>query len=299
VPHADEALKLASRRVRLAKELADLRAEAEQLAGTLLDEGLVHIDFDPAEVDGDYRPTVEVVGDIAAALWAINEQLTDSHRYGEIEAHTRVRDAVTREIEEDEATSDAYPLKPQRILADLRAEMADDDILISDVGAHKMWVARHYPTYVPNSCLISNGFCSMGIALPGGIAAKLLRPERRVVALSGDGGFLMNVQELATAARLGVAPVNLVWEDGGYGLIAWKQEVEFGRHFGTDFTPPDFLRIAEGFGCHAQRVEKPDDFRPVLREAFEITDRPSVIVVPVDYSENLKLTRRLGELVAH
>jgi acetolactate synthase-1/2/3 large subunit len=260
---------------------------------------LIHIDFTPAEVDGDYRPTVEVVGDIAAALWAVNEQVTDGHRYGEIEAHTRVRDALTREIEEDEAASDAFPVKPQRILADLRAEMADEDILISDVGAHKMWVARHYPTYVPNSCIISNGFCSMGIALPGGIAAKLVRPERRVVALSGDGGFLMNVQELGTAARLGVAPVNLIWEDGGFGLISWKQEVEFGRHFGTDFTPPDFLRIAEGFGCHAQRVEGASELRPAMREAFEVTDRPSVVVVPVDYSENVKLTRRLGQLVAH
>lgn len=263
---------------------------------------LLHIDFDPAEVDGAYRPTVEIVGDVAASLWAINEGVTDAHRYPDVEGHRRARASLSEEIAEagagaERATGD-FPMKPQRIMADLRAEMDDEDILISDVGAHKMWVARHYPTYSPGSCIISNGFCSMGIALPGGISASLVEPDRRVVALSGDGGFLMNMAEIATAVRLGVAPVNLVWEDNGFGLISWKQEVEFGRHFGTDFTTPDLVKISEGLGAHARRLESADELRPALKEAFDRRDRPSVIVVPVDARENVELTQRLGQLIA-
>lgn len=263
---------------------------------------LLHIDFDPAEVDGAYRPTVEIVGDVAATLWAMNEGLTEAHRFPDFDGHARARASLSAEIVDAGADAERetgdFPMKPQRILADVRAELDDEDILISDVGAHKMWIARHYPTYTPGSCLISNGFCSMGIAIPGGISAALVSPARRVVAISGDGGFLMNGPELATAVRLGVAPVNVVWEDNGYGLISWKQEVEFGRHFGTDFPTPDLVKISEGLGAHARRIEAAEELRPALKEAFDRTDRPSVIVVPVDYRENLKLTKRLGQLIA-
>ena len=263
---------------------------------------LLHIDFDPAEVDGAYRPTVEIVGDVAATLWAINEGLTDAQRFPDIDGHARARASLTSEIVEAgrgaEEESGDFPMKPQRILADIRAELDDDDVLISDVGAHKMWIARHYPTYTPGSCVISNGFCSMGIAVPGGVAAALVEPDRRIVAISGDGGFLMNGPELATGVRLGVAPVNVIWEDNGYGLITWKQEVEFGRHFGTDFPAPDLVKISEGLGAYARRLGSADELRPALKEAFDRTDRPSVIVVPVDYRENVKLTRRLGKLIA-
>ncbi len=263
---------------------------------------LLHIDFDPAEVDGAYRPTVEIVGDVAAALWAINEGLTAEHHYPDIALHHRVREALTAEITEAGAQAESetgdFPMKPQRILAELRAEMDDDDVLISDVGAHKLWIARYWPTYAPNSCLISNGFCSMGIALPGSISAALVHPEHRVCAVSGDGGFLMNAAELATATRLGVAPVNVVWEDNGYGMISWKMDTEFGRHFGTDFPAPDLVTIAEGLGCHARRIKSAEEFGPALKDAFSQTGRPSVIVVPVDYRENAMLTRRLGEVIA-
>ncbi|WP_433782866.1 acetolactate synthase large subunit [Actinomycetospora sp. CA-101289] len=263
---------------------------------------LLHIDFDPAEVDTSYRPTVEMVGDIAATLWAINEGLTDAHRFPDFDGHARARRNLTEEINDAGATAERetgdFPMKPQRILADLRAEMDDEDILISDVGAHKMWIARHYPTYAPNTCIISNGFCSMGIAVPGSVSASLVAGNRRIVAISGDGGFLMHGAELATATRLGVAPVNLVWEDNDYGLISWKQEVEFGRHFGTEFKTPDLVKISEGLGCHARRLGSADELRPALKEAFDRRDKPSVIVVPVDYSENVKLTKRLGQLIA-
>jgi acetolactate synthase-1/2/3 large subunit len=189
-------------------------------------------------------------------------------------------------------------MKPQRILHDLRLELDDNDILISDVGAHKMWVARHYPTYVPNTCIISNGFCSMAIAQPGSIGAQIVHRDRRVVGLQGDGGFLMNVQELATAAQYHLPVVQLIWEDSEYGLIRWKQMAEFHRTSHTAFVDPDFVKLAESFGAHAERVEAPADLRPALRRAFAHREGPSVIVVPVDYSENMKLTERLGEIIA-
>ncbi len=261
-----------------------------------IEKKVLHLDFQPAEVDTSYRPDVEVVGDLAGALWEINERLGTEHRK-EAGPFKAVREALYQELEKDHAEDSGFPVKPQRILADLRKEMADDDILISDVGAHKMWVARHYPTYVPNSCIISNGFCSMAIALPGSIGAKLVHPDRNVVGLMGDGGFLMNIQELATAAQYGVANVVMVWEDSEYGLIRWKQEAEFGKHSHIHFENPDLIELARAFGCFSQRVNAPDDLRPALREAFGVRDRPSVIVVPVDYSENMKLTERLGELV--
>ena len=259
---------------------------------------ILHIDFEPAEVDTAYRPHVEVAGDIAATLWAVNEELGD-HRYSYSGVFAKTRELLTYEIFEEHAQDAGVPMTPQRILVDLRAEMADEDILISDVGAHKMWIARHYATYQPNTCIISNGFCSMGVALPGGVGAKLVHPDRNVVALSGDGGFLMNVQELSTAVQHGIAPVNMVWEDGEYGLIRWKQEISYGRHSHTELTNPDLVKLAESFGCHAVRIASADGLRPALREAFAVTDRPSVIVVPVDYRENLKLTQRLGQEMPH
>ncbi|MEE8558966.1 MAG: acetolactate synthase large subunit [Myxococcota bacterium] len=257
---------------------------------------VLHLDFEPAEVDTKYRPDVEVVGDLAAGLWAINERVTAAHEKSP-PAFEDVREALYFELEQEYAKDTGFPLKPQRILADLRREMRDEDILISDVGAHKMWVARHYPTYTPGSCIISNGFCSMGIALPGAIGAKLVRADCKVVGLCGDGGFLMNVQELATAAQYEIPCVILVWEDSEYGLIRWKQEDQFGKHSHIHFKNPDLVELSRAFGCHAREVTSPDELRPALREAFGTTDRPSVIVVPVDYAENMKLTQRLGELV--
>ncbi len=261
------------------------------------DKNVLHIDFSPAEVDDHYRPEIEVVGDIAGSLWAINEGLTDAHKR-DVEEFATERRHILTELEY-EASSDHFPMKPQRILRDLREVMRDDDILISDVGAHKMWVARNYPAYQPNTCIISNGFCSMGIALPGAIAAKRLHPEKHIVGLCGDGGFLMNVQELATAVQYKIPAVFLVWEDNEYGLITWKQEAQFGAHSHTAFLNPDLVKLAESFGCRAARVEAAQDFVPILQAALADASRPSVVVVPVDYSENLKLTKRLGEILRH
>jgi acetolactate synthase-1/2/3 large subunit len=174
--------------------------------------------------------------------------------------------------------------------------MGPDDILLSDVGAHKMWIARYYHCHRPNTCLIPNGFCSMGFALPGAIAAKRAFPNRRVLSICGDAGFLMNVQEMETAVRLGCRIVVMVWEDHAYGLIAWKQQNEFGRHTDLSFGNPDFLKLADAFGWAGYRVEKSRELAGTLERAFG-EERPALVVIPIDYRENVKLTERLGNIV--
>jgi acetolactate synthase-1/2/3 large subunit len=186
-------------------------------------------------------------------------------------------------------------MRPQHIMHELRAVLRHDDVVVCDVGAHKLWMARMFPCETPNSCIVSNGFAAMGIAVPGAIAAKLLYPQRRVVAVTGDGGFMMNSQELETAVRLKLPLVILIWRDNGYGVIRWKQQVRFGRTSSVDFGNPDFVRYAESFGAAGYRVTAPTELRPILEQALQL-DVPAVIDCPVDDGENLRLTKRLQAL---
>ena len=253
---------------------------------------IIHIDFTPAEIDAHYQPSVEVVADVREALELLNGLVKgqkDPAPYHEL------RRCILEQLAEG-ADDDTFPIKPQRILRDLRRAMGREDILISDVGSHKLWIARTFPAYEPNSVLISNGLAAMGFALPAAVAAKLVHPERKVVAVSGDGGFLMNVQELETAKRLGLAIVNVIFRDGGYNLIQWKQQTRLGRESGVEFTNPDFEVLARAFGAKGFRVESARGLAPVLAEALAWPG-PSIVDVPVDYRENPKLTARLGQLV--
>lgn len=261
---------------------------------------VVHIDFTPAEIDQAYPVAVEVVADIADALWQINETLEQEHPdrlpLFDIEERTKLRSMIAEDLTA-EATDTGFPVKPQRILNDVRANMGPADIVLSDVGAHKMWIARYYQCDEPNTCLISNGFCSMGFALPGAIGAKLAMPDANVLAVCGDAGFLMNVQELETAARLQLNIVIMVWVDGEYGLIKWKQQNSFeGRHSDLAFTNPDFDILAKAFGIWGRTIDGPDQIGDALTEAFA-QPGPALLAVPVDYAENTKLTKRLGNLV--
>ena len=253
---------------------------------------IIHIDFTPAEVDGFYQPAVEVVADVRETLELLNSLVKGQK---DPTPYRTLRRVILEQLEEG-AADDTFPLKPQRILRDLRAQMARDDILISDVGTHKLWIARTYPAYEPNTVLISNGFAAMGFALPAAVSAKLVHPERKVVAVSGDGGFLMNCQELETARRLGLAIVNVIFRDGGYNLIQWKQQTHYGRESGVTFGNPDFVELARAFGAKGYRVESARQLSPILAEALA-QPGPSIIDVPVDYGENAKLTARLGRLV--
>jgi acetolactate synthase-1/2/3 large subunit len=242
-------------------------------------------------VDEHYLVEVGVIGQIGESLKAIA---------GRARPHRGLISSDLRRLIVEETTAHAedasFPLKPQKIVWDLRQALGPDDIVISDVGAHKLWIARLYAAERPNTCIISNGFAAMGIAVPGAIAAKHTFPDRVAVAATGDAGFLINSQEIETALRVGTPIVILIWNDGGYGLIRWKQMTTFGRESHVGFNNPDFVAYAESFGAKGYRVGAADELLPALREA--ITSRTVAIVdCPVDYSENLRLTEQLGHLV--
>jgi acetolactate synthase I/II/III large subunit len=255
------------------------------------DRCIVHIDQTPAEVDAHYVVRSGLVGDIAEGLSRI-ANLARPHDGNPLR---HLRDALIEDMNEHKDDV-CHPIKPQKIIWDLRTVLDLEDIVICDVGAHKMWVARMFRCEYPNTCLISNGFASMGIAVPGAIAAKLVEPEKTIVAVTGDAGFMMNSQEIETALRLNLALIILIWNDNGYGLIEWKQMGRFGRPSNVSFSNPDFVAYAESFGARGYRVGPGDDLQAVLRQAIE--DNTVVVIdCPVDYSENLKLSARLGEVV--
>jgi len=260
------------------------------------DKRIIHLDFLPAEIDEYYDPTSEVVGDLAHTLWMLNQRLEQAEPLVfDLASQKELRQKMSLELIEHANDDTKNIIKPQKILADARAAMNPEDILLSDVGAHKMWIARHYQCNEPNTCLIPNGFCSMGFALPGAIAASLVYPDRNILGIAGDAGFLMNVQEMETARRLNVNCTMLVWEDHEYGLIAWKQQAEFGTHTDLAFGNPNWLQLAESFGWNGHRVDNSIEFSEVLNNALN-EKGPSLIVVPIDYRENMLLTERLGEL---
>jgi len=206
-----------------------------------------------------------------------------------------VRKAIVKEMSEY-ADDKSFPMKPQKIVWDIRQALAPDAIAICDVGAHKIWMARMYQAERPNTCIISNGFASMGIGLPGAIASKLAFPEKTAITVTGDGGFMMNSQEIETALRIGTPLVALIWNDNGYGLIEWHQLQQFNRISNVRFNNPDFVKFAESFGAKGYRVQAADELVPIIKQA--IADNTVVVIdCPVDYSENMKLSEKLGKLV--
>lgn len=256
------------------------------------DKKIIHIHQFPAEVDEHYPVEVGVQGDVSRSLHALADRVA---RRFDVNGTGRKISRMLRDELSEGATDDGYPLAPRRIVADIRAAMGRDDIVLADTGAVKMWMARMYPTYEPNTLLVSNGLSSMGFAVPGAVAAKLARPDRRVLAATGDGAFLMNSQELETAVRENIPITVLIWDDSAYGLIEWKMDLDLGESSHTRFGNPDFVKYAESFGARGHRVESADELLPTLRRALE-EDAVSVIAVPVDYSHNLELTDKLGEL---
>ncbi len=261
------------------------------------DKHIIHIDFQPAEIDEHYQPELELVGDLSHTLAAINaniEQLGPVQR--NLSQQRQTRQQMQQELMQYAADETEPLIRPQKVLADVRRVMGREDILLSDVGAHKMWIARQYQCHEPNTCLIPNGFCSMGFALPGAIGASLVYPDKRILALCGDAGFMMNVQEMETAKRLNSNIVVMVWEDNAYGLIAWKQQNQFGHHTDLSFGNPQWMLLAGAFGWNGHRVARSTELQGVLEAAFSESG-PSMVIVPVDYAENMKLTERLGNIV--
>ncbi len=257
---------------------------------------IIHADFFPAEIDAHYHPEIELIGDLAQTLTMLMECISENgHLSYDLSQQKTTRQRMREELamhKDDNATG---VLKPQKVLWDTREVMGPHDILLSDVGAHKMWIARHYQCHEPNTCLIPNGFCSMGFALPGAIAAAMVHPNKNILAICGDAGFMMNVQEMETAKRLNVNCTVMVWEDKAYGLIAWKQQSQFGRHTDLAFNNPDWMQLAEAFGWHGHMLTDSSEIKNVLNKALDESG-PSLVVVPIDYRENMKLTERLGDI---
>jgi acetolactate synthase-1/2/3 large subunit len=257
------------------------------------DKKIIHISRYAAEVDTHYPVAVGIESNLSMALDDLAKGVSSivALKAGN---QKKIVNLLRTELEEG-AQDDSFPVKPQRIVSDTRKALGQSDVVLVDTGALKMWMARLYPTYKPNTCLISNGLSTMAFAVPGAIAVKLAYPERKVLAAAGDGGFLMLGSELETAIREDVPIVVLIWEDQAYGLIKWKMDLELGHHSSVDFHNPDFVKYAEAFGAKGYRISRADELFPTLKSALQ-DNAISVIVCPVDYSENMELTDKLGRL---
>lgn len=262
-----------------------------------LDKSILHIDFTPADTDIYYNPSLEIVGDIASSLEMLMERLEASvYRFGSDDL-VRLKDDLRRRLFEEGTDDGSYPLHPRKIVSDVRRVMGKRDILCLDNGIYKLWFSRHYRSYDIGTFLIDNALATMGAGLPSAIAAKLVHPQRHVIAVVGDGGFMMNSQELETAVRLGLNIVILILNDNGFGFIKWKQVNRGLTDFGLDLENPDFIRYAKSYGANGHMVENASDLEKKLREALA-EEGPSVVVCPINYSDNLDVwTRELDGIV--
>jgi acetolactate synthase-1/2/3 large subunit len=264
-----------------------------------LSKQIIHVDFTPAEADTYYPPSIEIAADIEYTVDAISEEIEKTEEFRKqkrngarpvlssksSELFMKIKKEVAWRIERYEDDY-SYPLKPEKLVLYTRKALNKKDIVISDVGVHKLWIAKAYNTYMPNTCIIPNGFCSMGFALPAAIAAQLVNPTRKIVAMCGDGGFLMNIQELETAVRLRLPIIVIVWCDNDFGMISLKQVYEFGKSAFTKFNNPDIVKLAQSFGAIGYRVDDAKKLPNILEEAMKSTSIPVIIPVAVDYSRN-------------
>lgn len=266
-----------------------------------LDKKIIHIDFTPAESDTYYPPTIEIAADIEYTMYAILEEIERIRKQDETEEEKQRQyriphsdppelfKTIKREIVwrlERYKNDFSYPIKPEKLVLDVRDALDESDIVISDVGVHKLWIAKIYNTYSPNTCIVPNGFCSMGFSLPAAIAAQLVDTSHKIVVMCGDGGFLMNVQEIETAVRLRLPIIVIVWCDYDYGMISLKQIYEFGRSAFTKFNNPNFVKLAESFGAIGYNVRSTEEFSKVLEKAKVSKSSPVIISIDVDYSRN-------------
>ncbi|TAN41205.1 MAG: acetolactate synthase large subunit [Nitrospirae bacterium] len=253
---------------------------------------VIHINATPAETDQNYT-AFELLGDLGPVLKILADVVTAQKDSGYF---LKLKKEIALDMADSAFLSQGRGISPLQIIKDIRKALGRDDILISDVGAHKIWIGRFYPAYAPNTVIISNGFASMGFALPAAIAARLQNPGKKIIAAVGDGGFMMSVAELETAVRYKLPFVAVIFNDNGYGLIKWKQQARCDKNFFVDLGNPDFVRLAESFGCKAYRAEHPAELFPAIDDALQQAV-PSVIDCRVDYSTNMKLTEKLGQIV--
>jgi acetolactate synthase-1/2/3 large subunit len=250
---------------------------------------IAHLNFYPADLDKVYQPTLEVIGDISYALWALSERLQPKGYWPAEE----LKEFRQKQLDDtlDKADDDAFPIKPQRLVKDLRDALPADAILSLDNGMFKLWIARNYPAYQQNTVLLDNALATMGAGLGVGTAAKLLNPDKPVVVVAGDGGVMMNIADLETAIRLKLDLVIVVVNDNGYGMIKWKQGSMGLVDYGLSFGNPDFVKLAESFGAAGHKLHAESDFKPTLNKALQ-AGGVHIIDLPIDYSENAALGKR-------
>ncbi|MCF3934074.1 acetolactate synthase large subunit [Acuticoccus sp. M5D2P5] len=246
---------------------------------------VIHVGYSSATVEEVYHPDIELIGDIGATVTALGERLEG--RLSADEGMLDLRQRILARIN-DRAEEDRFPVTPQRLVHDVRQVMPDDGIVCLDNGMYKIWFARNYRTHVANTLLLDNALATMGAGLPSAMMAAMLHPERRVMAICGDGGFMMNSQEMETAVRRGLNLVVVVLNDSAYGMIRWKQAVDGFPDFGMSFGNPDFVRYAESYGAKGSRVNAVEDLVPTLEAAFA-GGGVHLVEVPVDYSENTRV----------
>ena len=247
---------------------------------------VIHINFLPAEVDPVYFPQYEVIGDIANALWQIADVIS-VQKHWDFSYFLKIKQAMEAHVCED-SDSASFPVLPQRLVADVRKAMPADGIVALDNGMYKIWFARAYKCAFPNTLLLDNALATMGAGLPSAMVAKMLNPDKKVICVTGDGGFMMNSQEIETAIRLNLDLVIIILNDNGYGMIKWKQSAMGMENFGLEYNNPDFIKYAESFGARGYRVEKTEDLRPLLQRCLD-SKGVHVIDVPIDYSHNVRV----------
>ncbi len=258
---------------------------------------ILHLDSNPADMDACYQPAVELVGDVAAGLDALADALAPRPTLRQPEIVRQLQAELERDLERGRTLSGS-PIHRLRFIDDLRSVVDDEATIISDVGSHYMWMARHFDAYEPRHLLFSNGQQTLGVALPWAIATSLVRPGKPIVSLSGDGGFLFSAMELETAVREGCRFVHCVWRDGGYDMVASQQRKKYGREFGVRFGAIDLVGFAESFGATGLRVEEADELVPTLRQALEMGG-PVLIDIPIDYSDNAGLFAAIDVHAGH
>ncbi len=250
---------------------------------------VIHINFNTASVDPVYFPQVEVVGDIAHSIWELNERITPQENW-DFTYFQRVSEAMAANIVEG-ADDDRFPVYPQRLVADVRKVMPDDGIIALDNGVYKIWFARNYRARRPNTVLLDNALATMGAGLPSAMAAHLVYPDRKVMAICGDGGFMMNSQEMETAVRLKMNLVVLILNDSAYGMIKWKQANMGFKNWGLDYGNPDFVKYAESYGAKGHRVNSAEELLTTMQSCLS-AEGVHLIDTPVDYSENDRILNR-------
>ena len=259
---------------------------------------IIHIDVLPSTIDADYQPHIELVGSIALTLQALTADLARAGKSALSEAMLQRIGAERRLLAEGAARRDGVPIHPLRLVHTLQEFLSDDVTVCLDMGSFHLWIARYMYSFRPRQILISNGQQTLGVALPWAIAASLVRPNEKVLSVSGDGGFLFSAMELETAVRLGTNIVHMVWIDGTYNMVKIQEELKYGRGSGVELGPIDYVKYAEAFGAKGVMIQTPDDILPVLKKAFD-TPGPVIIGVHVDYSDNAKLFAQARENAFH